>query len=380
LTTKHTNMKKFTSLLIGCSLALAGAAFAQQPDEQATPPTKNKKPATEKTQPAEKTHATEAKTGAGALNPEATAGQAKQHGAKKDRTGANGQNAEATPKSEKAAGTETNVSGEPGANATPGAKQHGKGKNATNAKTSANEAESAATSPAPAATATGRGKNARGANAKTLPSGTPATAAPAAAASATAAPSGAAVGQQNARGNVTATAKKPEPQKLQQIKEQHASFRAQARPDKVPAVTFQQNYRVQGSDRWQGPQYEVFRSYHPERHDQAFYRSHYTRVELIGGGYYYFNNGYWYPAWGYSPSEEYYAYDAPIYVGQRAEPPDRVIADVQAELQDMGYYQGEVDGLLGPLTREALTGYQSEQGLTATAVIDEPTLDALGMG
>ena len=103
------------------------------------------------------------------------------------------------------------------------------------------------------------------------------------------------------------------------------------------------------------------------------------RVELIGGGYYFFNNGYWYPAWGYSPSAQYYAYDGPIYVGQRAEPPDKVIADVQAVLQQMGYYTGEVDGLLGPLTREALTGYQADQGLTTTAVIDEPTLDSLGM-
>ncbi|MEY2544901.1 MAG: hypothetical protein QOG48_18, partial [Verrucomicrobiota bacterium] len=124
----------------------------------------------------------------------------------------------------------------------------------------------------------------------------------------------------------------------------------------------------------------VYRSYHPERHDERFYRSHYQRIELIGGGYYYFNNGYWYPAWGYSPQAEYYAYDGPIYVGHRSEPPDKVIADVQAVLQNMGYYRGEVDGLLGPLTREALTAYQSEQGLTTTAAIDEPTLDALGMG
>jgi peptidoglycan hydrolase-like protein with peptidoglycan-binding domain len=103
-------------------------------------------------------------------------------------------------------------------------------------------------------------------------------------------------------------------------------------------------------------------------------------VELIGGGYYYWNNNYWYPAWGYNPSSEYYAYDGPIYVGQRAEPPDKVIADVQVVLQQMGYYKGEVDGLLGPLTREALTAYQSEQGLATTAAIDQPTLDSLGMG
>jgi hypothetical protein len=341
-------MKKFTSLLIVCSLALAGAALAQQPEEQSTP--KNKK------QGAEKPHAAEAKPGANAAKPEATA--AKQRGPTNERGAGKGRKARANQESANAPATGTDVSGQPAGSATPGATQQaehgrkGKGRGA-NARTSAS----------PAATAAGA---------------TPAGAA-AAGASASAAPVSAAR-QQRGQANAAAAAKKPDPQKVQQIKQQHANFRAQARPQQVPAVTFNQGYRIQGSDRWQGPQYEVFRSYHPERHDQGWYRSHFGRVELIGGGYYYFNNGYWYPAWGYSPSEEYYAYDAPIYVGHRAEPPDRVIADVQAALQDMGYYKGEVDGLLGPLTREALTAYQSEQGLTATAVIDEPTLDSLGMG
>ena len=57
-----------------------------------------------------------------------------------------------------------------------------------------------------------------------------------------------------------------------------------------------------------------------------------------------------------------------------------MIADVQAALQEMGYYQGEVDGLLGPLTRQALTAYQGDHGLYTTAVIDEPTLQSLDMG
>jgi len=43
----------------------------------------------------------------------------------------------------------------------------------------------------------------------------------------------------------------------------------------------------------------------------------------------------------------------------------------------MGYYTGEVDGLLGPLTRQALRDYQADHGLMVTEVIDEPTLDAL---
>jgi hypothetical protein len=198
------------------------------------------------------------------------------------------------------------------------------------------------------------------------------------AASATAAPS---VAQTSATTSVNpAAVKAPDPQKVQQIKQQHMSFHAQARPNIVAAVTFSPNYRIEGSDRWQGPQYEVYRSYHPERHDQGYYRSHYQRVELIAGGYYYFHNNYWYPAWGYEPRNEYYAYDAPVYAGKHAEPPDKVIADVQAVLQEMGYYKGEVDGLLGPLTRQALTGYQTDHGMTVTGVIDEPTLDALGMG
>jgi hypothetical protein len=184
----------------------------------------------------------------------------------------------------------------------------------------------------------------------------------------------------NAQGNkLNAKANKPDQQTIQRIKTQHASFRAQARPDKVPAATFSQNYRIHGAEHWQGPQYQVFRSYHPEWHDRGWYHSHFNRIELIGGGYYYWNNGYWFPAWGYDTSAQYYAYDAPIYVGSQAEPPDRVIADVQAALQEMGYYQGEVDGLLGPLTREALTAYQSDHGLYTTAVIDEPTLSSLGM-
>ncbi len=358
--------------------------MAQQPEEQATP---KEKPAAAA---AEKTPAAKAKSGANAAQsqettakPEATA--AKQRGATHERATSKALKTEATPKSEKATGTETNVSGEAAASATPSAKQQAgerrKGRNAPATNVKASPSATAATKASPSATAAA----AATASATPVTAASPVTttttgaspsATAATAATASAAPTVGAAGQTNAAG----AAKKPDPQQVQQIKAQHANFRAQPKPQQVPAVTFNQNYRIQGSDRWQGPQYEVFRSYHPERHDQGWYRSHYPRVELIGGGYYYWNNGYWYPAWGYSPSAEYYAYDGPIYVGHRAQPPDQVIADVQAVLQQMGYYKGEVDGLLGPLTRQALTAYQADQGLTTTAAIDQPTLDSLGMG
>lgn len=365
-------MKNVTSLLIACSLALAGAALAQQPNEQPTP--------SKKKDAAQKTQATEAQPGAKAAKPEATV--AKQPGAgKHERAASKGQNAEAKPKSEASTGAKTNVSGEPVGGATDeraaakGHKAHPKSE--TGAQTGTDVSGQAMSSATPGAKQQvehgKKGKKGREANAMT--SATPA------AASASAAPTVAPAGQQNAQANVAGGKKaKPDPQQVQQIKTKHANFRAQPKPQQVPAVTFNQNYRIQGSDQWQGPHYEVFRSYHPERHDEGWYRSRYSRVELIGGGYYYWNSGYWYPAWGYSPSAEYYAYDGPIYVGQHAEPPDKVIANVQAVLQEMGYYRGEVDGLLGPLTREALTAYQADQGLATTAAIDQPTLDSLGMG
>jgi hypothetical protein len=352
-------MKKLMSLLIGCSLALAGAALAQQPVEQQSPSKGKRAP--------EKARATQAQPRPNAAKPETSApkqregtkarGATKEPGAMKEHGATNepgtGKGKKAPASEESATAPETNASGQREA-PTPRGKQQ------------AQERKGVRT-PAP--------------NAKASPHATPATAgAGAKATAAPGAPPTSPAGQPNAQANAGAKAKKPDPQKVQQIKTQHANFRAQPKPQQVPAVTFNQNHRIERSEQWQGPQYEVFRSYHPEWHDQGWYHSHYNRVELIGGGYYFWNNGYWYPAWGYSPSAQYYAYDGPIYVGQRAEPPDKVIADVQAVLQEMGYYRGEVDGLLGPLTREALTAYQADNGLTTTAAIDQPTLDSLGMG
>src|SRR5437762_1379312 len=360
-------MKKLTSLLIGCSLALAGAALAQQPVEQQSPSKGKHAP--------EKSHATQTQPQPNAAKPHAPSmthqGATQQHGAAHD----------AGAKTEHGATTQPGATNEPGTGKGHNAPAHQE--SATSPKT--NESGESADTSTPTARQQrveqrrkGMKGQAEAPKTSTNPEAPAAGAAGAGAAGAGAATSGPAAGQQNAQANAGAKAKKPDPQQVQQIKSQHANFRAQPKPQQVPAVTFNQNYRIQGSEQWQGPQYVVFRSYHPEWHDQGWYHSHYSRVELIGGGYYFWNNGYWFPAWGYSPSAQYYAYDGPIYAGQRAEPPDKVIADVQAVLQQMGYYRGEVDGLLGPMTREALTAYQADQGLTTTAVIDEPPLDSLG--
>jgi len=142
-------------------------------------------------------------------------------------------------------------------------------------------------------------------------------------------------------------------------------------------VTYRAGSRIQGSQSWQGSGYTAFRSYTPQWHDRNWWGSRYNRIVFVFGAPYYWDAGYWYPAWGYD-SNAYYAYDGPIYAYNDL-PPDQVIANVQAALQAQGYYQGEVDGVLGPLTRAAIANYQRDQGLYITSAIDEPTLASLGM-
>jgi hypothetical protein len=163
------------------------------------------------------------------------------------------------------------------------------------------------------------------------------------------------------------------------FKPQHFNLPSKSKPSKsvAPAVTFQQNRRIEGSDRWTGSSYQAFRNYRSEWHDRNWWRHNHSRIVFVFGGPYYWNSGYWYPAWGYD-SNAYYAYDGPIY-GYNDLPPDQVIANVQATLQQQGYYQGEVDGLLGPQTRAAIADYQRDRGLYITSAIDQPTLESLGM-
>jgi len=384
-------MKKFITLLTSCSLTLAAVALGQQTAEQtqaqSTPTTSTQNAAgqtagqtstaTEKASPAQskrqqRRHARqEAKSGneenattaSGGTTSEEETG--KHHG--KNRRNANASETNASASASPASAENENAGG----------KKQGKGHKGRNAR---NEANATATPNVTGAGAAAAGAATGAAAAHASPSATVATqtnTAPTTAASPNTATTTNTANTANAGGG--RRGRKVDAQAVQTIKSQHASFRAQPRPDKVPAVSFNQNHHIEGAEQWQGPQYNVYRTYHPEMHDRNWYHSHYQRVELIGGGYYYYNNGYWFPAWGYDQSAQYYPYDAPIYVGSRAEPPDRVIADVQAVLQEEGYYTGEVDGLLGPLTRQALVDYQKDNGLYATAVIDEPTLESLNL-
>jgi hypothetical protein len=117
------------------------------------------------------------------------------------------------------------------------------------------------------------------------------------------------------------------------------------------------------------------RRYHRQHYNRDWWRRNYSRFVLFGGGYYYWNRGYWYPAYGYDPYYSTYTYDAPLYSYDGLSPA-QVIGRVQAELQRRGYYRGAVDGSFGPATRQALMNYQADVGLPMTGEIDEETLNS----
>jgi hypothetical protein len=120
------------------------------------------------------------------------------------------------------------------------------------------------------------------------------------------------------------------------------------------------------------------RRHHRDHHDRNWWRSRFTRFALFGSGYYFWDNGYWLPAYGYDSGYNTYDYDEPIS-GYNDLDPAQVISNVQTELQRLGYYRDAVDGTMGPMTRAAISDYQRDNGLAITSAIDEPLLGSLGL-
>ena len=56
------------------------------------------------------------------------------------------------------------------------------------------------------------------------------------------------------------------------------------------------------------------------------------------------------------------------------------ITKVQESLRDKGYYHAQVDGVLGPQTREAIRQYQKSENLPVTGRLDAETAGKLGVG
>jgi len=58
---------------------------------------------------------------------------------------------------------------------------------------------------------------------------------------------------------------------------------------------------------------------------------------------------------------------------------DPVVAEIQRVIAELGLYDGEIDGLAGPMTRSAIEAYQNMIGVEATGQIDEELVAKLGI-
>jgi His-Xaa-Ser repeat protein HxsA len=56
-----------------------------------------------------------------------------------------------------------------------------------------------------------------------------------------------------------------------------------------------------------------------------------------------------------------------------------IIMRMQLTLQFEGYYDGPIDGIMGPKTREAVLAYKKAKGIPGDTVLDTETLNALGI-
>jgi hypothetical protein len=112
-------------------------------------------------------------------------------------------------------------------------------------------------------------------------------------------------------------------------------------------------------------------------HGQNWWRNRCAAIIFFNWGWWGWYDGWWYPAWGYD-AYSYYDYNEPIY-GYGGLSPDQIVASVQTQLQQLGYYSYEIDGQMGPLTRAAIAHYQRDHLLPITSGVDPATLGSLGI-
>jgi hypothetical protein len=102
-----------------------------------------------------------------------------------------------------------------------------------------------------------------------------------------------------------------------------------------------------------------------ERHEHSFGLGLYPYYNYYSPYGYGWDNGYDWHGPQYSYREHYYLNDT--------------VADVQRALARFGYYHGAIDGMMGPLTREAIRAFQASHGLAVTGRINRPLERRLGL-
>ena len=139
-----------------------------------------------------------------------------------------------------------------------------------------------------------------------------------------------------------------------------------------------------------------------ERHNAANWHGDWDRrhSHFFHNRFFVFDDGFWFGLdpgffpWDYYPyyAYDYYPYDyypgyyadvEPYYYneGVYSETPvqDPTVSAVQTDLTQNGYFNGPIDGIYGPATRDAVAKYQIAKGLGVTGSLSPDTLQSLGL-
>ena len=138
-----------------------------------------------------------------------------------------------------------------------------------------------------------------------------------------------------------------------------------------------------------------------ERHDQNWHRDWDQRhAHFFHNRFFVFIDGFWcglddgFFPWDYYPyyAYDYYPYDyypgyyadtEPYYYdnGVYSDTPvvDPTVTAVQTQLTQRGYYNGPVDGIFSPLTRDAVAKYQIAKHLDVSGSLSAETLQSFGL-
>lgn len=132
-----------------------------------------------------------------------------------------------------------------------------------------------------------------------------------------------------------------------------------------------------------------------ERHDTNWHNDWDRRhAHFDHGRFFVFNDGFWFGLddgffpWDYLPyyADDYYPYD--YYADSlpynnnayNIDPGDSAtIQAVQRQLLSLGYYNGSIDGVFGPSTRDAVANYQIANHLNVTGSLSPDTIQSLGV-
>ena len=139
-----------------------------------------------------------------------------------------------------------------------------------------------------------------------------------------------------------------------------------------------------------------------ERHNAANWHGDWDRrhSHFFHNRFFVFDDGFWFGLdpgffpWDYYPyyAYDYYPYDyypgyyadvEPYYYneGVYSNTPvqDPTVSAVQTDLTQKGYFNGPIDGIYGPATRDAVAKYQIAKGLDVTGSLSPDTLQSLGL-